>query len=480
MNYKIIAQTAGKVMLIEAACFVPMIIAALLFGDSVLPFLVSVLVTVALGLPLAKIKSSNKSHFFARNAFVTVVVAWLTLSVFGALPFLISGRFESIIDCFFESISGFTTTGATIYYDVESLPRSILLWRSFTNFIGGMGILVLATALVSNHQDRSFHLMQAEVPGPTASKLVPKLSQSSKILYCIYIALTIIELITLLIAGLDLFDAVNLSLTTAGTGGFSVTNANILAYHSATIETILSIFMFIYSINFAIYFLLLTGRLKQIAKNRELRFFLAFVAVSVLLITWNIHGTYGNIPDSLRHAFFTVTSAVSTTGFTFADYDFWPELSKLIILILMVVGACAGSTSGGIKCSRIMIAFESIKHEVKKLIHPRSINVVTLGDDVVRQRTVNSVTRFLVAYFLVLILSTFLITFDGFDIQSNMTTVISCLSNVGHGFNLTGPLRDYSFYSGFSKIVLSMCMLIGRLEIFPVLVFLSPATWKKS
>ena len=478
MSYRMILRTTGVVMVIEAALMVIMAVLALCFGENVMPFVWTLAILIVIGVPLTMIKHKQK-FFFAREGYVTAALTWLVLSLFGALPFFFNGGFGNYINCFFEAVSGFTTTGSTILEEIETLPRAILLWRSTTHFVGGMGILVLATAIVPSGKDRAQHLMRAEMPGTTAGKLVPRLSKSSAILYYMYAALTLAEVITLLIAGTPLYDSVNIAFSTAGTGGFAVLNDSIAGYNAA-VEIITSIYMLLFSVNFTVYFWLLTRKYSQIRKNQELWFFIGIVVVLTGAIAINIRNVYDSFGTGLRHAFFTVASTVSTTGFVVTDYDtLWPEISKVLILFLTFCGACGGSTGGGIKVSRLLILLKSVRHEINQIIHPRSVSVIRIDDSPADVGLIHSVLRFLAAYVLVLICGTILVSFNNFDFVTSFTSVLTCLGNVGPGLSRVGPVLNFNGLSWFSKIVLSLCMLIGRLEIFPILIFFSPATWSK-
>ncbi len=479
MNFRIIAKTIGTIMLVCAASLLLPLMTAAIYRENVFPFVYTIAILFAAGFPLSRVKRGSL-HFFTRDGFATVALAWLVLSLFGALPFYFSGGFKSYIDCVFEAVSGFTTTGATILTDIESLPRGILLWRSFTHFLGGMGILVLATALMHGSDDRAHHLMRAEVPGPTKDKLVPRLSQSSKILYGIYIALTILQVICLIIAGLSLFDSVNIAFATAGTGGFAVLNTSIAGYNNVAAEMITAVFMLVFATNFTVYFLIISGRWKLAIKNEEWRVFLMIVSIAVLLIMINLFKSYGNLWQCFRFTFFTVSSIISTTGFATVDHDLWPEFSKTIILFLMLFGACAGSTGGGLKTSRVIMVFKSLVCEIKQIIHPRSVTAVRLNGNAVESTTLTSVLRFFCSYFIIIFVVTLLISIDNVDFTTRFTAVISCMGNIGPGLGLVGPSGNFSFFSDFSKILLSLTMLIGRLEIFPILVLFAPSTWKRN
>ena len=375
-------------------------------------------------------------------------------------------------------MSGFTTTGSTVLSDIESLSKGILWWRSFTHFIGGMGVLVLVNAILPTAKDKSHHLLKAEIPGPTSDKLVPKLSDTSKILYGMYIALTLIMVLCLLLSGIGLYDALNISVATAGTGGFAIKNLSIAGYYNIAAEYIISIFMLLFSINFALYFLMLTGKVKQALKSEELHFFLGLVFAAILVITIKITNIYG-LADAFRYALFTVASVVSTTGFSNIDYNNWPALCEVVIIILMLCGACAGSTGGGVKSARLVILFKTLRQEITQYIHPRAVNVVRYDGKVLQEKTVNSVLRFFFIYTVIVFSALLLVSLDGFDFRTNFSAVMTCINNVGPGFGAVGPVENFSALSGLSKIVLSFSMLIGRLEIYPIIILFTPSAWRK-
>ena len=393
-------------------------------------------------------------------------------------PLLFLDFFPSYVDCFFESVSGFTTTGASVLTAVEPLPRGILFWRSFMHWMGGMGVLILTIALLPSLGGRTLHVMRAESPGPIVSKLVPKTSQSSKILYGIYCALTLLEVFCLRIAGMPWYDSLVHSFATAGTGGFSTRNLSIAAYESPAIEVIITLFMLVFSINFALYFLLLCGKVRQALRSDELRFFLAVVAFSTLLISINIWPMYPADGSAVRHAAFQVGSIISTTGFASTDFNLWPEFSRILLVLLMFIGACAGSTGGAIKCSRVLLLLKCIRREIRQVVHPRSVNVVKLDGRVVDEDSLRSVQLFFAAYLFIALGATLLVSVDNFSFGTTFTAVVSCIGNVGPGLELVGPMGNYSAFSGFSKLVLSLCMLIGRLEVLPVLVLFSRNAWE--
>lgn len=479
MNFKLVFKITGKTLLVEAAAMILPMLVGLIYGESPRPFLLAILITAVVGGLLSCLKTDT--NLFAREGFFTVGLIWVLFGVFGALPFYFSGYFNGYIDSLFECISGFTTTGATILTAIEGLPYGILFWRSFTHWLGGMGVLVLTIALLPSLGARSAFLMQAESPGPIKSKLVPKTAQSSKILYSIYMVLTVLETICLKISGLPLYDSVVTAFATAGTGGFAVKDLSIASYNSPAIEIIVAVFMILFSINFAAYFLILCGKWKQVLKSDEIRFFFILVVASVALITLNIHGEYfQNWGDSLRHAFFQVASIISTSGFASTDFNLWPEFSRCIIVLLTFVGACAGSTGGGIKCARILLLLKGLRREIHQIIHPRSVRVVKLDGQITDEKTIQKVFLFLASYMMILAVGILVVSIDNFSFTTTSTAVITCLSNVGPGLDLVGPMGNFSIFSNLSKIVLSLCMILGRIEIFPILVLFSQNAWKRS
>ena len=480
MNFRLVFKVTGKTLLVEAAAMILPMLVGLIYGESPRPFLLAILITAAVGGALTLLKSDTK--LFAREGFFTVGLIWVLFGVFGALPFHFSGYFNSFVDCLFECISGFTTTGATILSAIEGLPYGILFWRSFTHWLGGMGVLVLTIALLPSLGSRSAFLMQAESPGPIKSKLVPKTAQSSKILYGIYLALTVIMILCLLAAGLPLYDSVVTAFGTAGTGGFAVKNLSIAAYASPAVEVIVTIFMLVFSVNFSMYFLLLCSKWRQVLKSDELRFFIGIVLASGILITVNIYGNYADtmgVGDALRHAFFQVASIISTSGFASTDFNLWPEFSRCLLVCLMFVGACAGSTGGGIKCSRILLMFKSLRRQILQAIHPRAVYVVKLDGQAVEERDLQKTHIFLAAYMLILAVGVLIVSLDNFSFTTTTTAVITCLSNVGPGLDLIGPMGNFSIFSPLSKLLLSLFMIIGRIEIIPILVLFSRNAWKR-
>ncbi len=478
MNIKLVLKLVGRVLLVEAAALVLPLAVALLYGEDPMPFLLTIAIMAACGFGLSALRA--KRQFFTREGFIAVGLIWIITGLVGALPFLFSGTFASPIDCIFESCSGFTTTGASILTDIEAMPKGILFWRSFTHWLGGMGVLVLATAIVPSLGIRSHYLTQAETPGPVFSKLVPKQSQTSKILYSMYCALTGAEVICLKLAGMPLYDAFIHAFSSAGTGGFSNRNASVGAYNSLAIEMIITVFILLFSINFAVYFLILTRRWREALRSDELRFFGCVVAGTTLVISLANLGVYGGIWESLRYTVFQVASLISTTGFATADFVLWPQFSQLILILIMFCGACAGSTGGGMKCSRILLLFRVIRRGVRRIAHPRAVEVVKLDGKVVDDSTVHSILLFVGGYLLIIFAAALFISLDGGSFSVSFSAALTCVSNVGPGLEVIGPTGNFAAFSPLSKGIMSLCMIIGRLEIFPILVLFSPSAWRRA
>lgn len=473
-----IGYLLGVILLIEAALLVLPLVVALLYGESIVPYLVTIAVLMCISLLLIILKPSNK-RIYAREGFVTVAVSWILMSAFGALPFVIEGTIPNYIDAFFETVSGFTTTGASIMTQIEGNPYGILFWRSFTHWIGGMGVLVFMLAIIPSMGGQTIHLMRAEVPGPTKGKLVPKMRHTALILYGIYIFLTVIQIIALLFCGMSFYDAVVNALATAGTGGFSVLNASIAGYSNPAAEWVIAVFMFLFGINFNLYFFILLKRIRDVVLSEELRVYTLLCALSTLAIVVNTMHLFEKMSDCIRTAFFQVTTIMSTTGFSTVDYNMWPDFSKTLLVILMIVGACAGSTAGGLKISRVIILVKSAFSEIKKVVRPRSVNVVRLDGETLTDETVRKANVHLALYTLLILASVLAISIDGFGLETNLTAVLSCVNNIGPGLGLVGPAGNFAGYSYLSKIILSANMLFGRLELMPMLILFSPTAWKK-
>ena len=479
MNYRMIARILGMVLLILAALLVLPLIAGLYYGENVLNFAVTIAVAAALGGFFMLFKPKNRD-IYAREGFTAVGLSWILMSLIGALPFVISGDIPSYVDALFETVSGFTTTGSTLLTDVEAMSRGCMFWRMFTHWIGGMGVLVFIMAVLPMSGEHSMHIMRAEIPGPVVGKLVPRARKTAAILYIIYMGLTAIETVFLLCGGMSFYDAMLHAFATAGTGGFSTRGAGIAAFDSLYIEVVISVFMLLFAVNFNLYFLLLMGRVRDVLKNQELRCFGVFVAFSMLTVAWNISGQYGGFAEALRYSSFTVASLVSSTGFGTADFTQWPQYSQWLLVIIMFVGACAGSTGGGLKLSRVMLLLKAAFSDLRHMIWPRRVNRVQMEGQRVEQAAIRAVFSYFTLYMLMLLLGTLLISFDGFDTATNFTAALTCLSNMGPGLGLIGPSGNFSIFSDFSKLLMSFLMLAGRLEIYPILVLLFPSVWKRS
>ena len=479
MNYRMIGYLLGIILLIEAALLCLPTAVALIFGESPFPFLITIGILVLAAILPVLFRPKN-TRIYAKEGFVIVASAWILMSLFGALPFLFSGAIPNYIDAVFETVSGFTTTGASILTAVEGLPLGILFWRSFTHWVGGMGVLVFMLAILPSDNGRAMHLLRAEVPGPVKDKLVPKMRQTALILYGIYAILTLALIIALLIAGMPLYDSVVHAFATAGTGGFSVKNASIGAYNNPAAEWIIGIFMIVFGANFNLYFLLIVKRFADFFKNRELRVYLSIVLAATLLITLNTLSYYPTVGTTVRTAFFQVASIVSTTGFGSFNYNLWPSFSKSILLLLMLTGACASSTAGGLKVSRVMLMFKNIFRSIKQVVMPRSVNVVRQEGEVIPERTLHATANYVTIYFVMIVFMTLLVSLDSFDFETNISAVLACINNVGPGFSVVGPAGNFAGFSYFSKIVLSFTMLAGRLELLPILILFSPTLWKKN
>lgn len=480
MNYRLVSNILGKVMILEAALMIPSLIVSLIYKEkSASAFLITIVILAVIGFVLSLIKT-QKTKMFARDGFMIVSLSWIILAIFGGFPFYISGEIPSFVDCIFETMSGFTTTGSSILTDVEVLPKGLLFWRSFTHWFGGMGVLVFFLTLIPSMNGRTQHILRAESPGPSPGKLVPKIKETSMILYGIYFILTLICIICLLLAGMPLFDSILHTFATAGTGGFGIKNTSVAYYNSPLIYITLSIFMVVFGVNFTVYFYIIKRNVLELKKNSEVKLFIVIVTLATVLITFNIKGLYGSTWVAFYQSFFQVTSLVSTTGFATADYNQWPAFSKMILMCLMFAGSCAGSTAGGIKQIRLLIMFKVIRKNIKKLIHPRSVIPIRADGKLVEEEQVFGVTTFCFVYFLILIGATLLISIDNHDFETNFSAVLTAVSNVGPGFGKVGPTGNFAFYSDWSKLVLSFCMLIGRLEIFPVLMILHPSSWKRA
>lgn len=480
MNYKLITWLIGNVLRIEALLMiVPLIVSLIYQGGDHKAFLWSILILMVVGTLLSLVKPKER-NFRTRDAFVVAGVAWFTLSIFGALPFYFSGYFVSFVDAVFESVSGFTTTGSTILQDVEIIPKGIMFWRNFVHWVGGMGVLMFVMAILPSLNATSVNLMRAESTGPSPDKVVPKIRETAKIMYLIYLGMTLVLIILLKLTGLPLYDSLINAFSVAGTGGFSNLNASVGGYNNLAAEIIMTVFMFLFGVNFSLYFLLFGRKVSRFFRDTELRVFFGFVVTSILIITFNIMHIYGGFFPALRHSSFQVSSIISTTGFATTNFDLWPVLSKGLIVVLMVIGSSAGSTAGGLKVIRLVILFKAARLEIGKIFHPGSIKGVSVNGKKVSDDILSRTIIFFFVYFVFFFVATLLVSIEGKDLVSNATAVISALSNVGPGLAIVGPSGNFSSYSAFSKIVMSFCMIAGRLEFFPVLVLFTPSVWKSA
>lgn len=481
MNFSVIKRVLGWILLFEGIfLLVPLVTAAVYWEEAFFSFLITIFLCGVVG-GLCLLGKPKQTEIYAKDGCVIVALCWIVMSLVGALPFVLSGAIPSYIDALFETVSGFTTTGATIVPTgemVEALPKSVLMWRSFTHWVGGMGVLVFVMAFLPLSGARNMHIMKAESPGPSVSKLVPKVRKTAKILYLIYTVMTLIQLVLLLCGGMPLFDALNTSFATAGTGGFAI-KADGFAGYSSYIQIIVTIFMLLFSINFTSYYLLLKGKWKE-ALNEEVRAFLIIVFAAIAMIALNLCLTETlSGGAAVKHSAFTVASIISTTGFATENFDLWPSFSRIIIVMLMFVGACAGSTGGGMKVSRFLIWGKGAQNEVRRMLHPKQIRKINIDRQAVDAEVVRSANAYLVAYVLIFAASLLLISLEGFDLTTSFTSVATAINNVGPGLSMVGPAGSFANFSAWSKLVFIFDMLTGRLEIFPMLVLFSVKAWKK-
>ncbi|WP_276950749.1 TrkH family potassium uptake protein [Acetatifactor muris] len=482
MNYKMMGRFIGKILIVEAVFMVPAMLISLWEREfAVVRAFMWTLTAIlaAVGLLMWACRGS-KNKFYAREGLACVGLSWIVMSLLGCLPFFLSGVMPNYVDAFFEIVSGFTTTGASILPEVESVPKGILYWRSFSHWLGGMGVLVFLLAISSmggNDNGYTMHLLRAESPGPNVGKLVPKMRKTASILYLIYILLTVLDVFFLLLGEMNLFEAVCTAFGTVGTGGFGVRNDSIAGY-SPYIQNVCTVFMFLCGVNFSCFYLLLLRQFKNVFRDEELRLYVGVTVGSILLITLNLKGFYDTFSETLRHASFQVVTIMTTTGFATTDYEFWPGLPKAILLCLMLIGASAGSTGGGFKCGRALLVFKSLHRSVQKIVHPQKVQVVRVNGQPIEEKVLQNTNAYLAAYVLAIILSFLLISVDGFSITTNLSAVFACFNNIGPGFEMVGPTCNYAMYSNFSKLVLAWDMLAGRLEIFPILILFSRTTWK--
>ena len=471
------------ILAVEAAFMLPSVVISVVDGthQTTKAFLISMLLILAISAVLFLISRRAPKIFFAKEGLFCVGLSWIVMSLLGCLPFCLSGEIPRYIDALFEMVSGFTTTGATIVPDVEKLSRAVHYWRAFSHWLGGMGVLVFLLAIVpagGKNQGFTMHLLRAESPGPTVGKLVPKMRQTTAVLYITYLVLTALNVIFLLFGGLDFFEAICTAFGTAGTGGFGLYNDSI-AHFSPYVQNVCTVFMLLFGVNFGCYYLILLRRFRTVVKDEELRLYFGVVLGSILLITLNIRGLYGSIGESLRHAAFQVSSIITTTGFATVDFDLWPAFSKGILLVLMMIGACAGSTGGGIKVARVLLLFKGVRRNLSQMLRPRRVQVIRVNESAVDERVMANTNAYLAAYMLIVFISFLLISIDNLSITTNFSAVLACFNNIGPGFEAVGPTCNFSQFSILSKIVLIFDMLAGRLEIFPMIALFSISTWKR-
>lgn len=479
MNISIIRYILGSVLKFEAALMLlPCLVAVIYRESSGFSFVITILLCLAFGFLLSHRRPSS-TVFYMKEGFLSVSLSWILLSIFGALPFLISGEIPAVEDALFEAVSGFTTTGSSILTDVEALTHCILFWRSFTHWIGGMGILVFILAILPMAGGHRMYLMKAESPGPSVEKLVPRVRETAMILYGIYTAMTLLQIILLIVGKMPVFDAFCISFGAAGTGGFGIKNDSMAGY-APHLQVIVTVFMILFGVNFNIYYLILCRKFRQAFRSEELKAYLGIIGASILIMTWNIRSFFPTLGEALRHAAFQVGSIITTTGYATTDFDLWPQLSKTLLLILMFTGACAGSTGGGIKVSRLLIMAKTVKKELFSFAHPRGIKKIKMDGHPVAHETVRAVNIFLIAYMLITAFSVLLISLDDYSFTTNFSAVAATLNNIGPGLDQVGPVENFHLFSPFSKCVLIFDMLAGRLELFPLLILFAPSTWRRN
>ena len=468
-------------MLVEAGLLLIPLIVGLIYHEqsSVRVFLITVCLTATAGGLLLLVKPA-KNTIYAREGFAITGLSWIMLSLFGCLPFVISGQIPNPVDAFFETISGFTTTGASILTDIEALDKSMLFWRSFTHWIGGMGILVFGMIIIPLGGKRSMHLLRAESPGPSSGKLVPHMRDTAGLLYGIYIAMSVLMLVLLMAGGMPLYDGLINVFGTAGTGGFSNHSASIGFYDNEYFEVVIGVFMLLFGVNFNLYFLMLLKRFRIAFSSEELHWYFGIVAFAVVTIAANINSLYGNLHQAVRHSFFAVSSIMTTTGFGTMDFDTWPQYSRTLLVVLMFIGACAGSTGGGLKVSRIVLLLRTVKRGMRRMIHSRSVGSIRFEGRMMEEETINACLVYLAVYCITTVISVMVVSLNNFSFETNLTGVIACINNIGPGLGMVGPAGNYASFSALSKLVLSFDMLAGRLELFPVLLLFYPSTWKRS
>ncbi|MGN0317552.1 MAG: TrkH family potassium uptake protein [Lachnospira sp.] len=478
MNKSIVRNTLGKVLMLEGILMLVPAFVGLIYREKAgWTFVITSVICIAVGIVM-NIRKAKDSMFYLKEGCVITALSWIFISLFGCIPFVMSGEIPKFTDALFETVSGFTTTGASILSDVESLSHCMLFWRSFTHWIGGMGVLVFLMAVIPLTGGANINIMKAESPGPSVGKLVPKMEYTARLLYIIYFGMTMLEIIFLLIGKMPAFDAVTTALGTAGTGGFGIKNNSMMGY-SPYLQWVVTIFMILFGVNFNVYFLLLYRNFKKAFQIEEVKCYFGIMAVGTAIIFVNIYKIFGSFESTLRHSLFQVATVMTTTGFSSADFDLWPETARAVLVILMFVGACAGSTGGGIKVSRFMILFKSVLKELNSYIHPKSVKTIRVEGKPVEHETVRSVNVFFITFTFIFTLSFLILSFEGKDMITNFTAVTATMNNIGPGLELVGPTQNFSSFSFLSKYVLIFDMLAGRLELFPMLLLLNPVTWKE-
>ena len=484
MNFKFVLRIISHILLVEVALMAPSLFISLFLHErSAKAFLMTMGINVIIAIILyVYTRNAKKGRFYAREGLVTTSLTWILMSLLGALPFYFSGFIPNYVDAFFETVSGFTTTGSSILLDIESLDKGLLFWRSFTHWIGGMGVLVFLMSIVSlgnKNQGFSLHILRAESPGPTVGKMVPRMKKTAEILYILYFALTFFNVVFLVIGGMSLFEACCTAFGTAGTGGFGIKNDSLTSY-SPYIQYVTTVFMLLFSINFSIYYILILKKFKEAFKDEEFKLFWFIVISSILIITINVHKLYPTLSETFRNVAFSVASIISTTGYGIADFNLWPSLSKSILVILMLLGACAGSTGGGLKQIRLLLLIKSLRKNLHKSLHPSEVKAVLVNGKAMDDDTLQTTNAYLIAYVFIIVLSFLIISLDGFSFETNLTAIIATFNNIGPGLDMVGPTGNYAAFSNMSKLVMCADMLAGRLEIYPMLILLSKTTWKRA
>jgi len=469
----------GWMLMLEGLLMLLPVLVSIIYKEKAgISYMIVAVICCLIGFCLTR-KKEERQALFAREGFVAVAMSWIVISIFGAIPFILSGEIPSIIDAIFESVSGFTTTGASVLDDIAVLSNTSLFWRSFTHWIGGMGVFILILTVLPMAGGNNMHLMRAELPGPSVGKLVPRIKETAKILYTIYFSMTLLEILVLLLIGTPLFDAITIAFGTAGTGGFAIKNSGLFEY-STELRIVITVFMFLFGVNFHAYYLLYKGKVSTIFKMEEIRWYIGIVVFFAAIITFTLYEVFGSISEAFESAIFHTVSMITTTGYMATDFSVWPQMPKNLLFILMFFGACAGSTAGSIKISRIIILLKAVKKEVNYFIHPNDVKVIKFNGRAVNQETINSVGMFLITYAIIFASSLFFLSFDNLSIATNITAISVSLNNVGLGLELLGSDASYSMFTPLSKIVLMFNMLAGRLELYPILLLLSPKVWKKS